>query len=98
MLIESPLCRLQEERERQAQLRGPPKIDPYNAATTIQKVHCSSNAHSLDSSLTCNVKYISSSLGICTIFDNDPSKLLYLDYPKILGSYQLTVDQSYAWH
>lgn len=33
------ICRLQEERERQAQLRGPPKIDPYNAATTIQKVH-----------------------------------------------------------
>lgn len=30
--------RLQEERERQAQLRGPPKIDPDVAATSIQKV------------------------------------------------------------
>lgn len=39
-ILQLPLCRLQEERERQAQLRGPPKIDPYNAATTIQKVQC----------------------------------------------------------
>ena len=29
---------MQEERERLAQLRGPPKIDPHVAATTIQKV------------------------------------------------------------
>ena len=32
------LSRLQEERERQAQLRGPPKIDRHVAATSIQKV------------------------------------------------------------
>lgn len=32
------LSRLQEERDRQAQLRGPPKIDPDVAATHIQKV------------------------------------------------------------
>ena len=31
-------CRGQEERDRQAQLRGPPKIDPDVAATAIQKV------------------------------------------------------------
>lgn len=31
-------CRLQEEREKLAQLRGPPDIDPEEAATKIQKV------------------------------------------------------------
>lgn len=31
-------CRLQEEREKQAQLRGAPAIDPDHAATKIQKV------------------------------------------------------------
>ena len=30
--------RLQDERERQAHLRGSPKIDPEVAATTVQKV------------------------------------------------------------
>lgn len=30
--------RLQEEREKMAQLRGPPNIDPEEAATKIQKV------------------------------------------------------------
>jgi hypothetical protein len=32
------LFRNQEEREKMAQLRGPPRIDPEEAATTIQKV------------------------------------------------------------
>ena len=30
--------RMQEERERLAELQGPPKIDPHVAATSIQKV------------------------------------------------------------
>ena len=32
-------CRIQEEKERLAQLSGPPKINPDVAATKIQKVH-----------------------------------------------------------
>ena len=32
------ICRQQEERERQAQLRGAPTMDPDIAATKIQKV------------------------------------------------------------
>jgi len=36
--MDCSFSRLQEERERQAQLRGPPKIDPVVAATSIQKV------------------------------------------------------------
>lgn len=44
-IFKPPFYRLQEERERQAQLRGPPKIDPYNAATTIQKVFCRQLIH-----------------------------------------------------
>ena len=31
-------CRIQEEKERLAQLSGPPKINPDVAATKIQKV------------------------------------------------------------
>lgn len=31
------LARLQEQREKEAQLRGPPKIDPDVAVTTVQK-------------------------------------------------------------
>lgn len=32
------MYRLQEEREKIAQLKGPPNIDPEEAATAIQKV------------------------------------------------------------